>query len=111
MDYKIIIEESGSKIIIFEDLKFIGLQELLNTIDLFQIDLKDILHSIELVKNGQRKIVEIGSERAMIEMSMNNAEIYDLLEGIIDKEEVFPTINISLEELENVVLFWEQNRH
>ena len=96
-------DENGRKYILFDDEQYIGLQELINTIELYKITLDEILEKIELVQSGSSLFEEIGTEKAMIEMSSGRAEIYDLFQGLVTDEDLFPTIEISLENLKEIV--------
>ncbi|MFT8316913.1 MAG: hypothetical protein ABF651_01425 [Sporolactobacillus sp.] len=93
-------------IIQFIDKKYIGLEELLNTDD-SEISLEEILEKLVLVENGHSQFEEIGNERSMLEIRKENCTIYDSFEGIIDDEDLNPTINISLEQLKKIILNWK----
>lgn len=109
MDYK--IERNNDQLtIILEDPNFIGLQELLNTIDMFNISLDDILTKIKWVQSGLSNYEEVGSENAMIEISGGGSKVYDLYDGLLDKEELFPTISVSNEELKAIVEIWKYEK-
>lgn len=103
MNYTFKKTDNGDKTIIFEDSKYIGLQELINTIHFYNISLEDILCKIELVQKDKTEQEEIGSEKAMIEITKNNVEIYDLFVGLVEDEDLFPTIEISTDELKKVI--------
>ena len=104
MKYKI-IHDQGEKYIQFNEKKYMGLQEMINTIHLHRITLEDILEKIKLIQTGVSNFEEIGTERIMIEISVDGCEIYDLFEDIIGKEDSFQRAEISLEELKGVILF------
>lgn len=96
-------------IIHFTNKKYIGLEELLNT-EGSEIGLEEILEKLTLVEKGQSQIEEIGNERSMLEIRKENCTIYDLFEGIIDDDELNPTVTISLEELKQIILNWMVER-
>jgi hypothetical protein len=105
MDYKI-IKNSDTKFIEFSSKDYIGLQDLLNTIELYSITLDDMMKKLILVKNQESETEKIGTERVMLEMNENGVIVYDLFEGLVEDEELLPTIRISLDELERVILFY-----
>lgn len=102
MEYTIKLENQ-KKIILFPDERFIGLQEVLNTISLYSITLDDILEKIDLVDSGIEEQAEIGTERAIFVIKKTGVEIYDLFEGLVDDSDVFPSINISIPDLKKVI--------
>ncbi|MCM3537764.1 hypothetical protein M1E11_10025 [Bacillus sp. JZ8] len=105
------IKEKDNKIIIlFDDPNLIGLQELLNTIDMFNITLEDIMEKIDLVLSEESGFEEIGSENVMIQISKNGSEIYDLYKGIVEEDELFPTIYLSNKELKDIIGSWNDEK-
>lgn len=104
MDYNFIKTDDKKTIILFKENKYIGLQELINTIDLYNITLEDIVLKIELVQDNSSVKEVIGSERALIEISDEVVEISDLFEGIIDDEDLFPSIQIPTDKFKEIIL-------
>jgi hypothetical protein len=92
-------------IIHFTDKKYIGLEELLNT-EGSEISLEEILEKLNTVEDGQSRLEEIGNERSMLEIRKEKCVIYDLFEGIIDKDELNPTITIPIEQLKTIIQNW-----
>lgn len=62
---------------------------------MYNITLEDIVLKIELVKDNSSAKEVIGSERALVEILDEVVEISDLFEGIIDDEDLFPSIQIN----------------
>lgn len=106
MDYTI-KEINGNLVIFLIEPGLIGLQELLNTIDTYKITLEDIIEKIDLVRNGESRAEQIGTEKAMIEITPNGIEIYDMFVGLIEDEELFPTIYLSYNELHEIIQIWK----
>ncbi|MDZ5759846.1 hypothetical protein RAK27_14385 [Carnobacterium maltaromaticum] len=103
MNYNFIKTDDKKTIILFKENKYIGLQELINTIDLYNITLEDIVLKIELVQDNSSVKEVIGSERALIEIS-DEVVISDLFEGIIDDEDLFPSIQIPIDKFKEIIL-------
>lgn len=104
MDYNFKKANDKKTIILFKENKYIGLQELINTIDLYNITLEDIVLKIELVKDNSSAKEVIGSERALVEILDEVVEISDLFEGIIDDEDLFPSIQIPIDKFKEIIL-------
>lgn len=91
-------------IILFKESKYIGLQELINTVELYNITLEEIVLRIELVKDNSSVKEVIGSERALIEISDEMVEISDLFEGVIDVGDLVLSIQIPIDKFKEVIL-------
>ena len=96
-------------LIIFEDKKYVGLEDLLNTKG-SAITLEKILEKIVLVEENKSEFEEIGNERNMLEIKKDECIIYDLFAGMLDDDELNPTIYMSLSELKIVVVEWIQKK-
>ncbi|WP_413524363.1 hypothetical protein [Carnobacterium divergens] len=90
------------KIIKFEEEKYVGLEDLLNSTNTISLD--DILTKINLVLNGESCFEEIGNERSMAEIKKEKTEIYDLFDGLIPDESLNSTIIIETEKLKSIIV-------
>lgn len=91
------------------DKEYIALEDLLN-VDHSSITLDDILRDIKLVEDKHSLIQKIGSERSLAEITENQVTIYDLFEDMVDEEDVYPLVILSLEQFKTIVLNWKQKR-
>ncbi|MGR3779243.1 hypothetical protein ACT1UG_27095 [Bacillus paramycoides] len=107
-----IFEVEGHKkrpIINFEDKEFIALEDLLN-VDYSLIGIDDILEKINNVEEGKSDYEEIGNERSLLEIERGQCTVSDMFEGLIEEDELYPTVRISILELKNIILKWKQER-
>lgn len=83
--------------------------DLLN-IDFTSITLEDILDKINKIENGKSEFEEIGTERSIVEIWKNKCMIYDAFDGLLDDDELNPTINLSTLEFKKIVMDWKTER-
>ncbi|EDO1367925.1 hypothetical protein GZ243_002068 [Listeria monocytogenes] len=108
ISYKVFEKKGFGKVpvIHFSGEQYTGLGDLLN-IDFSSITLEDILDKIE---NGVSKFEEIGTERNIVEIRKNECMIYDAFDGLLDDDELNPTINLSTLEFKKIVIDWKVER-
>ncbi|ALC82616.1 MULTISPECIES: hypothetical protein [Bacillus] len=97
-----------SKIItIFEDEKYISLEDILN-FELISVD--EIIDKVDSVMLGKSSLQEIGNERCLISVTKDGIEISDLFEGIIDDDELYPVVKLSNDEFRKFLLNWKKQK-
>ncbi|MBM5707348.1 hypothetical protein [Listeria ivanovii] len=93
----------------FDSKENVGLEDLLN-VDTSLITLDDILSEIDKVESGESSLEEIGSERSMVEIRKDECIIYDSFEGIVEDDELYPTIKMPTPEFKKIVVEWKAER-
>ncbi|WP_260449294.1 hypothetical protein [Listeria marthii] len=96
-------------VIHFSGEQYTGLGDLLN-IDFSSITLEDILDKNNKIENGESEFEEIGTERSIVEIRKNECMIYDAFDGLLDDDELSPTINLSIFEFKKIVMDWKAER-
>ncbi|WP_228465814.1 MULTISPECIES: hypothetical protein [Listeria] len=96
-------------VIHFSGEQYTGLGDLLN-IDFSSITLEDILDKNNKIENGESEFEEIGTERSIVEIRKNECMIYDAFDGLLDDDELNPTINLSIFEFKKIVMDWKAER-
>ncbi|ENI8404619.1 hypothetical protein ABZY94_001209 [Listeria monocytogenes] len=111
ISYKVFEKKGFGKVpvIHFSGEQYIGLGDLLN-IDFSSITLEDILDKINKIENGKSEFEEIGTERSIVEIRKNECMIYDAFDGLLDDDELNPTINLSTLEFKKIVMDWKTER-
>lgn len=111
INYTIFDKEGFDKIplIGFDDKQYIGLEDLLN-VDFSSITLDDILNKINKVENEESNFEEIGTERSMVEIKIDYCTIYDIFVGLIDDDELNPTVILPTYEFKKIVVDWKKER-
>ncbi|EAE6207628.1 hypothetical protein RKK46_001187 [Listeria innocua] len=111
ISYKVFEKKGFGKVpvIHFSGEQYTGLGDLLN-IDFSSITLEDILYKINKIENGESEFEEIGTERSIVEIRKNECMIYDAFDGLLDDDELNPTINLSTLEFKKIVMDWKVER-
>ncbi|EAG9426240.1 hypothetical protein CW829_03665 [Listeria monocytogenes] len=111
ISYKVFEKKGFGKVpvIHFSGEQYTGLGDLLN-IDFSSITLEDILYKINKIENGESEFEEIGTERSIVEIWKNKCMIYDAFDGLLDDDELNPTINLSTLEFKKIVMDWKTER-
>ncbi|WP_234293049.1 hypothetical protein [Listeria ivanovii] len=111
ISYKIFDRKGFKKtpVIHFFEEAYTGLGDLLN-VDYSLITLDDILSEIDKVESGESSLEEIGSERSMVEIRKDECVIYDAFEGIVEDDELYPTIKMPTPEFKKIVVEWKAER-
>ncbi|WP_235005467.1 hypothetical protein [Listeria monocytogenes] len=111
ISYKIFEKKRFGKVpvIHFSGEQYTGLGDLLN-IYFSSITLEDILDKINKIKNGESEFEEIGTERSIVEIRKNECMIYDAFDGLLDDDELNPTINLSTLEFKKIVRDWKTEK-
>ncbi|HFK7778795.1 TPA: hypothetical protein ACGY5R_000325 [Listeria monocytogenes] len=68
------------------------------------------MDKINKIENGESDFEEIGTERSIVEIRKNECMIYDDFDGLLDDDELNPTINLSTLEFKKIVMDWKAER-
>ncbi|EOF7810996.1 hypothetical protein ACK2L4_000265 [Listeria monocytogenes] len=111
ISYKVFEKKGFGKVpvIHFSGEQYTGIGDLLN-IDFSSITLEDILYKINKIENGESEFEEIGTERSIVEIRKNECMIYDAFDGLLDDDELNPTINLSTLEFKKIVRDWKTEK-
>ena len=106
--FKIIdIHDKKKLITYFDDEESRCLEDILNS---DTISVEQIIECIDCVVSKKYSYEEVGNERCIIQITVEESEIYDNFIGLIDDSELYSTIKMSTSELREFLILWKSKK-